>query len=190
MITESSCATPRTEQAMSIAFLVDDEEFDPTMNSFAETFISSLSSGFIFSTACDTVHSKTSGNSLTKSGLIWELHSFKVFWIQSRSSSLCVDGHFFRRRPQFSRFPVCRCRVRARARSAPAARLSVFMAAADGGGQAAMGPQAGKEAAPQTRSRGWKAEREAARPAWRDLGLRWGPREAGRRLSGGPEKTR
>lgn len=106
------------------------------------------------------------------------------------TSSLCVDGHFFRRRPQFSRFPVCRCRVRARARSAPAARLSVFMAAADGGGQAAMGPQAGKEAAPQTRSRGWKAEREAARPAWRDLGLRWGPREAGRRRSGGPEKTR
>lgn len=67
------------------------------------------------------------------------------------TSSLCVDGHFFRRRPQFSRFPVCRCRVRARARSAPAARPSVSMAAADRGGQAAMGPQAGKEAAPQTR---------------------------------------
>lgn len=137
MMTESSCATPRTEHAMSTALLVDDEEFDPTMNSFADTFISSLSSGLIFSTAWDTVHSKTSGNSRIKSGLIWELHSFKVFWIQSRSSSLCVDGHFFRRRPQLSRFPVCRCRVLARARSAPAARLSVPMAAAaskEGGG--------------------------------------------------------
>lgn len=38
-------------------------------------------------------------------------------------------------------------------------------------------------------ARGWKAEREAARPAWRDLGLRWGPREARRRRSGGPAKT-
>jgi hypothetical protein len=28
---------------------------------------------------------------LTKSGLIWELHSFKVFWIQSRS---CKKKHF------------------------------------------------------------------------------------------------
>lgn len=63
------------------------------------------------------------------------------------TSSLCVDGHFFCSRPQFSRFPVCRCRVRARARSAPAARLSVSMAAAAGGDQAATRPQAGKEAA-------------------------------------------
>lgn len=57
------------------------------------------------------------------------------------TSSLCVDGHFFRRRPQLSRFPVCRCRVLARARSAPAARLSVPMAAAARGDRAEPGPQ-------------------------------------------------
>lgn len=192
MITESSCATPRTEHAMSTALLVDDEEFDPTMNSFAETFISSLSSGFIFSTAWDMVHSKTSGNSLTKSGLIWELHSFKVFWIQSRSSSLCVDGHFFRRRPQLSRFPVCRCRVLARARSAPAARLSVPMAAAAGGDRVAPEPRrdgerAGRRAgewadgclAGRGGAPGPRGEREAADSARPQPGVRSGPRRPG-----------
>lgn len=107
------------------------------------------------------------------------------------TSSLCVDGHFFRRRPQFSRFPVCRCRVLARARSAPAARLSVPMAAATGGGQAEMGPQAGKKAAPQTpcprpqsRARGCLPRAAGPRPAL-------GPREAERRRrSGGPGRTR
>lgn len=189
-MTESSCATPRTEHAMSTAFLVDDEEFDPTMNSLAETFISSLSSGFIFSTAWDMVHSKTSGNSLTKSGLIWELHSFKVFWIQSRSSSLCVDGHFFRRRPQLSRFPVCRCRVLARARSAPAARLSVPMAAAARGDPAAPEPRRegrredgclsgrGGVPRPQKRARGCRLRAATALCAL-------GPEEAGRRRRGG-----
>lgn len=183
MMTESSCATPRTEHAMSTALLVDDEEFDPTMNSFAETFISSLSSGFIFSTAWDTVHSKTSGNSLTKSGLIWELHSFKVFWIQSRSSSLCVDGHFFRRRPQLSRFPVCRCRVLARARSAPAARLSVPMAAAAlRGDRGATGPRRGGREDGCLAGRGVpgpRGEREAADSARPQPGVRSGPRRPG-----------
>lgn len=92
------------------------------------------------------------------------------------TSSLCVDGHFFRRRPQFSRFPVCRCKVRARARSAPAARLSVSMAAADGRGEAALGPRAGKEAAPQIR---------CPRPESRARGCP--PREAGPRPALGPE---
>lgn len=168
-MTESSCATPRTEHAMSTAFLVDDEEFDPTMNSLAETFISSLSSGFIFSTAWDMVHSKTSGN----------------------SSSLCVDGHFFRRRPQLSRFPVCRCRVLARARSAPAARLSVPMAAAARGDRAAPEPRregrredgclAGRGGVPrpQKRARGCRLRAATARCAL-------GPEEAGRRRRGGP----
>lgn len=154
------------------------------MNSFAETFISSLSSGFIFSTAWDMVHSKTSGNSLTKSGLIWELHSFKVFWIQSRSSSLCVDGHFFRRRPQLSRFPVCRCRVLARARSAPAARLSVPMAAATRGDRAAPGPrrEGGREddcLAGHGDAPGPRGEREAADSARPQPGVRSGPRRPG-----------
>lgn len=72
--------------------------------------------------------------------------------VAALTSSLCVDGHFFRRRPQLSRFPVCRCRVLARARSAPAARLSVPMAAADGAGPAAAGgeggpPEAGERSA-------------------------------------------
>ena len=88
------------------------------------------------------------------------------------TSSLCVDGHFFRRRPQFSRFPVCRCRVRARARSALAARLTVPMAAADGGDQAVMRPQAGKKEPPQiecpkpkTWARGCPPHASGPRPA-------------------------
>lgn len=135
------------------------------------------------------MHSKTSGNSLTKSGLIWELHSFKVFWIQSRSSSLCVDGHFFRRRPQLSRFPVCRCRVRARARSAPAARLSVPMAAAalrgpgsDGAAEGRAGrrlPGRARCPRPERRARGCRLRAATARCAL-------GPEEAGRRRRGGP----
>lgn len=99
----------------------------------------------------------------------------------SLTSSLCVDGHFFRRRPQLSRFPVCRCRVRARASSAPAARLSVPMAAADGGGPGGDGAAGEEGGRPAGRgARGRRAEREAGRPTRRDLGLRSGPREAGR----------
>lgn len=107
------------------------------------------------------------------------------------TSSLCVDGHFFRRRPQLSRFPVCRCRVLARARSAPAARLSVPMAAAARGDPAAPGPQregeredgclAGRGGVPrpQRRARGCRLRAVKARCAL-------GPEEAGRRRRGGP----
>lgn len=108
----------------------------------------------------------------------------------SLTSSLCVDGHFFRRRPQFSRFPVCRCRVRARASSAPAARLSVPMAAAHGGGPGGDGAAGGDGGRPAGRgARGRRAERETGRPTRRDLGLCSGPREAGRWRSGGPGRT-
>lgn len=109
----------------------------------------------------------------------------------SLTSSLCVDGHFFRRRPQLSRFPVCRCRVLARASSAPAARLSVPMAAADGGGPGGYGAAGEEGGRPAGRgARGRRAEREAGRPTRRDLGLSSGPRVAGRWRSGGPGRKR
>lgn len=108
------------------------------------------------------------------------------------TSSLCVDGHFFRRRPQLSRFPVCRCRVLARARSAPAARLSVPMAAAAGGDRVAPEPRrdgerAGRRAgewadgclAGRGGAPGPRGEREAADSARPQPGVRSGPRRPG-----------
>lgn len=101
------------------------------------------------------------------------------------TSSLCVDGHFFRRRPQLSRFPVCRCRVLARARSAPAARLSVPMAAAAlTGGPASDGAaegRAGRRLPPQgaVSPPGPRGEREAAGLRAATARCALGPEEAG-----------
>lgn len=104
------------------------------------------------------------------------------------TSSLCVDGHFFRRRPQLSRFPVCRCRVLARARSAPAARLSVPMAAAalkgvvgetgerrgrGGGGLGRRRPRRARCPRPERRARGCRLRAATARC------VRSGPRRPG-----------
>lgn len=111
------------------------------------------------------------------------------------TSSLCVDGHFFRRRPQLSRFPVCRCRVLARARSAPAARLSVPMAAATRGDRAAPEPRREGERTGERASKasgradgclarrggapGPRGEREAADSARPQPGVRSSPRRPG-----------
>lgn len=107
------------------------------------------------------------------------------------TSSPCVDGHFFRRRPQLSRFPVCRCRVLARARSAPAARLLVPMAAT---ARAATGPWEGGRMGdcPAGRCvRGPRGQREAAGPTRLQPGLHsgGGGRAPAEQRSGGSERS-